>query len=60
MSCSVCVFWLVCSGGWGGCDILLVQSRCAILRYTRLSDDEIAECMMKVITAEEVNNSTEQ
>jgi len=31
-----------------------IQSRCAILRYTRLSDDEIAECMMKVITAEEV------
>lgn len=31
-----------------------IQSRCAILRYTRLMDDEVAECVMKVCTAEEV------
>jgi replication factor C subunit 2/4 len=31
-----------------------IQSRCAILRYTRLSDEEITEAMMKVIEAEEV------
>merc|ERR1711865_838229 len=30
------------------------QSRCAILRYTRLSEEEITECMLKVIATEEV------
>lgn len=31
-----------------------IQSRCAILRYTRLSDEEITENMQRVIEAEEV------
>jgi len=31
-----------------------IQSRCAILRYTRLSEEEITECMLKVIATEEV------
>jgi len=31
-----------------------IQSRCAILRYTRLSDEEITENMQRVIESEEV------
>lgn len=31
-----------------------IQSRCAIVRFTRLSDQEVLERVMKVVEAEEV------